>query len=228
MLHRIRYWIRAIVRRSALDRELQEEMQLHLDRRTEALIKEGLSPDDARLTARREFGNPTAHQRRREGRNQHRLARFDPRRRPFRAPLLRAQTALRRDDRPRSRTRHRRKLVPAVGAALAHRATARRNLRRPVPLVRLRGMYRAKDAPRWQRPHALVLRGSRDLGSPEYVRGCRRLDDEQSRRERARHNGGDATLWAQFVTQDFFKVIGARVTKDLDFPTPTTERNPPA
>src|SRR4029079_14354317 len=60
-LHRIRYWVRAVFRGSALDRELQDEMQLHLARRTEALIAEGVDPDYARLAARREFGNPTAH-----------------------------------------------------------------------------------------------------------------------------------------------------------------------
>ena len=61
MLHRTRYWIRSVFRRSELDRELQDEMQLHLDRRTESLMAEGLAPKDARLAELREFGNPTWH-----------------------------------------------------------------------------------------------------------------------------------------------------------------------
>jgi ABC-type antimicrobial peptide transport system permease subunit len=61
MLHRIRYWIRAIFRHEALDRDIREEMQLHIDRRTEMLIAGGVRPEEARLTARREFGNPTTH-----------------------------------------------------------------------------------------------------------------------------------------------------------------------
>ena len=61
MLHRIRYGLRAIFRYSALEREMTEEMQLHLERRTMALVARGMSEDEARLAARREFGNPSVH-----------------------------------------------------------------------------------------------------------------------------------------------------------------------
>ena len=52
MLSRIRYWLRAIVRGSALERDMREEMRLHLDRATDRLTARGLSPDEARLAAR--------------------------------------------------------------------------------------------------------------------------------------------------------------------------------
>ena len=57
MFSQLRYWCRAIFRRSALEREMRDEMQLHLDRRTDLLVARGMSRDDARLAARREFGN---------------------------------------------------------------------------------------------------------------------------------------------------------------------------
>jgi predicted permease len=62
MLRRIRYWIRAIVRRSAVEREMRDEMQLHLDRQAELLVARGMSVGDARVAARREFGNVGVHQ----------------------------------------------------------------------------------------------------------------------------------------------------------------------
>src|SRR5215216_18966 len=62
MLRRIRYRLRALVRRSAMEREMHDEMQLHLDRQTELLVARGMSRADARIAARREFGNIGIHQ----------------------------------------------------------------------------------------------------------------------------------------------------------------------
>ncbi|MEP6496259.1 MAG: ABC transporter permease, partial [bacterium] len=62
MFSRIRYRLRAILRRSAMEREMRAEMQLHLDRQTELLVARGMSRADARLAARREFGNVGIHQ----------------------------------------------------------------------------------------------------------------------------------------------------------------------
>src|SRR5215212_4326469 len=62
MLGRIRYRLRAIVRRSALEREMRDEMERHLDLQTELLVARGMSRVDARLAARREFGNVGVHQ----------------------------------------------------------------------------------------------------------------------------------------------------------------------
>src|ERR671915_601035 len=49
--------LRAIVARRALERDMQDEMREHLDRATERYVARGMSPADARLAARLEFGN---------------------------------------------------------------------------------------------------------------------------------------------------------------------------
>ena len=52
-------WIPNIFRRRALYNDLAEEMRLHLEERTEQLMREGLSRKDAEQSARRAFGNRT-------------------------------------------------------------------------------------------------------------------------------------------------------------------------
>lgn len=47
---------RALFRRAELDADMAEEMQAHLERRTEANIAAGMSPDEARYAAQRQFG----------------------------------------------------------------------------------------------------------------------------------------------------------------------------
>ena len=49
--------VRSLFRRSAVDRDLDKEMQFHLDERSAELIAEGVSADEARRIARREFGS---------------------------------------------------------------------------------------------------------------------------------------------------------------------------
>jgi predicted permease len=46
-------------RRDQLDHTLREEMQQHVELLTAELVARGTSPEEARLTARRRFGNPT-------------------------------------------------------------------------------------------------------------------------------------------------------------------------
>ena len=50
-------WLRQLFSRRRIHRELAEEIQAHLDEKTEELVTEGMSRDDAMLAARREFGN---------------------------------------------------------------------------------------------------------------------------------------------------------------------------
>ncbi len=52
-------WRRVVfyVRRRRFDHDLEEEMRAHLDMKTEEKIADGMEPDEARLAARREFGN---------------------------------------------------------------------------------------------------------------------------------------------------------------------------
>src|SRR6185503_3535900 len=51
--------LRAILTPRALNDDMQAEMREHLDRATERLVARGMSPEDARIAARREFGNVT-------------------------------------------------------------------------------------------------------------------------------------------------------------------------
>ena len=55
--YRYRAVMRSLARRRAIDREMREEMKLHLDRAAERYVARGLSPAAARDAARREFGN---------------------------------------------------------------------------------------------------------------------------------------------------------------------------
>ena len=49
--------LRALFGRRALERDMQDEMRSHLEEATERLVARGMSPAEARLAARREFGN---------------------------------------------------------------------------------------------------------------------------------------------------------------------------
>jgi hypothetical protein len=59
MLNRVRLWLRSVVMRRRLEREMQEEMAGHLERSTARLMARGLSAAEARREAIREFGNVT-------------------------------------------------------------------------------------------------------------------------------------------------------------------------
>lgn len=52
IIRRARY----LLHRDALDRELKEEMRFHIDKETERLVAEGMTPEDARRTALVAFG----------------------------------------------------------------------------------------------------------------------------------------------------------------------------
>src|SRR5580658_2751452 len=52
-------WKPALFRRRKLYDELSEEIRLHIEERTEQLIAEGMSPEQAHREARRAFGNRT-------------------------------------------------------------------------------------------------------------------------------------------------------------------------
>jgi putative ABC transport system permease protein len=52
-------WLRSILRRGALERGLDEELQFHLDQQTEKFVRAGMSPVEARRQARLRFGGVT-------------------------------------------------------------------------------------------------------------------------------------------------------------------------
>lgn len=50
-------WLRSLLLGGRMEREMQDEMRQHLERATERLMARGLSPEEARRAALREFGN---------------------------------------------------------------------------------------------------------------------------------------------------------------------------
>ncbi|MGH9939199.1 MAG: permease prefix domain 1-containing protein, partial [Blastocatellia bacterium] len=46
-------------RRNRFDRELEEEMRFHLEMKAEEKLAAGISPEEARYAAQRQFGNQT-------------------------------------------------------------------------------------------------------------------------------------------------------------------------
>jgi hypothetical protein len=94
-----------------------------------------------------------------------------------------------------------------------------------LPLVRLRGTYRAKDAPNWKN-RTLWYSEVREIADVpntfDAVAGWTMSRVVAS----ARGGTGDATLWAQFVTKDFFRVIGVRPTQGPGLPDTETAAQP--
>jgi putative ABC transport system permease protein len=56
MLSNLRTALRALLQRSEVERELDEELQSHLDQQTEQNIRLGMNPEEARCAARKAFG----------------------------------------------------------------------------------------------------------------------------------------------------------------------------
>ncbi len=57
MLARLRSWLRAVLRRSRVEREMDTELRWHLDEYVEHLIRSGLSREEAQRRARLELGD---------------------------------------------------------------------------------------------------------------------------------------------------------------------------
>ena len=60
MLRDLRYRLRALFRRDAMERELDDELRFHLERAAEAHVQAGHSPEEARRLARLELGGVEA------------------------------------------------------------------------------------------------------------------------------------------------------------------------
>lgn len=52
-------WLGDLLRRRRIEDDLAAEIRAHLDEKVEDLVAQGLSRENARLAARREFGNVT-------------------------------------------------------------------------------------------------------------------------------------------------------------------------
>jgi predicted permease len=59
---RVRLWLRSNIFRRRYEREMRDEMMSHLEKATALLVSRGLSEEDARRQARREFGDVAYHQ----------------------------------------------------------------------------------------------------------------------------------------------------------------------
>jgi predicted permease len=57
MFHRLQQFLRSLLRRHQTEREMQDEMALHLERARARFLARGMSADEARHEALREFGN---------------------------------------------------------------------------------------------------------------------------------------------------------------------------
>ena len=57
MIQRVRLWLRLLVTPGYLEREMDEEMSMHIDRATERYLGRGVSLDEARRAAVRDFGS---------------------------------------------------------------------------------------------------------------------------------------------------------------------------
>src|SRR5262249_38247161 len=69
MLSRLKTALRALLRRSQAERELDEELRYHIDQQTEQNIRLGMRPEDVRRATRKAFGGvEQAKKRRRDAR----------------------------------------------------------------------------------------------------------------------------------------------------------------
>jgi predicted permease len=221
MFDRIRYAFRALLRRSALEREMHDEMQYHLEQRTATLVAGGLSARDARLAARREFGNVASHQ---ENGRDARPARFvhtliaDIRfaLRYFRRKPLASCTIV---------------FVLALGIgghafqmSLMLAVTTRRAAGIPtdVPIARMRGMQRPNDSPQWSAAGISYV-AIRELAQ---LRGTFASVGAWTTQTVVANNGkgteGETTL-AHFVSEDYFSVLGLRPTNGPGLPRAASE-----
>ncbi len=56
MLNKLKTGLRALLHRSEMEGELDEELRGHIERQTEQNIQMGMSPDEARYAAHKTFG----------------------------------------------------------------------------------------------------------------------------------------------------------------------------
>ncbi|MGH9842139.1 MAG: ABC transporter permease, partial [Blastocatellia bacterium] len=56
MINKLKTWLRALLRKSEMERELDEELRYHIEQQTEQNIRLGMNPEEARYAARKAFG----------------------------------------------------------------------------------------------------------------------------------------------------------------------------
>jgi len=207
-LERARWWLGAAFRRRSRDREMREELTLHLEQATERLMARGLSAGEARALARRELGNLTLIEE--EGRDARGIqwlesvsadARFAMRhfaRRPLTAITIILVLAL------------------GIGVNAGIFSMIQAAMMRPAPgvprndaLVRIRGTSLIRQEGRLQ-PRGLTQSELRTLASRRETFGAVAgwvSDDLVLDRGESRD---PVTLVGQFVTPGYFSILGVR------------------
>jgi len=66
MLSKLRTRLRALLRKSEMERELDEELSYHVERQTEQNVRLGMNPEEARYAALRSFEGAEPRRPRRE------------------------------------------------------------------------------------------------------------------------------------------------------------------
>jgi predicted permease len=216
--YRYRAIVRSLTRRDAIDREMREEMELHLAQVAERYVARGMSPRDARDAARREFGNVALHQE--HGRDA-RTGRW------IETTIADVRFALRQIvRRPLASATIVGVLAIGIGVHAAlftfHRAMTQRP---PVGVsdrddrVRLRGKQHAAEGGRWY---------PRDFSYPEYMDLAARRDLFAATTAWATHtvnlDFGDpdreTSVEAQFITGKYFEIAGSRIALGTALPLP--------
>jgi len=208
MYRRVYYWLRSVVRRAAVEREMRDEMQYHLEQTVERLVASGMSRPAAMTAARREFGNTAVHEE--HARDARGTAWID---------------ALRADVRFAFRTFAREPLasttivlVLAIGIGghafqfsmlTAVMSRTAPGVPRHIPLVRVRAMQRSKSSPEWW-PLGLSYPEIRDLaalrGTFSRVAAWTSADVVLS----AKNKTDGMTTNASFVSDEYFSILGMR------------------
>jgi predicted permease len=218
MISRLRYRLRALLRRGTLEHEMQDEMRLHLERRAAALVGRGMTPDDARLAARREFGNVGVLQE--EARDARGTQWLD-------SLLGDIRFALRHFTRRRLATAT---IVAVLSLGIAVHAVELTLLRivtlRPppgisssVPLARVRGLYRPANRPDWSGRWMSYQEAQRfaaldGIFSSVAIEARSKVVLGPADRERV------ATVL--FVNDDYFRTLGLGVSRGPGLPRSTT------
>lgn len=221
MFDRIRFRLRALFQGARLEREMQEEMQTHLDRRVEVLVAAGLSPEAARLAARREFGNVGLHQE--HARDARRTRWIDSARADVRFAL---RSFARR---PAFATTIVLVLALGIGAHAFELTMLRHMNRRSAPglpsgieLVRLRGMWRPKDQPKWS-PRWFTYPELREIAElPNAFSSVAAWTTTDVVVDATGALDG-AIAHATFVTDGYFSVLGVRPMHGAGLPRAMTD-----
>ena len=207
MIDRLRYRLRALFRRGVLEHEMQDEMRAHLERRAEALVGRGMTPDEARLAARREFGNVGVLQE--AGRDARGTQWLD-------SLLGDIRFALRHFRRRRLATAT---IVAVLSLGIAVHAVELTLVRivtlRPppgisssIPLARVRGMYRPANQPGWS-GRWMSYQEAQRFAALDGVFSSVALEA----RSRAVLGSGDdeRVVTVLFVNDDYFRTLGVDI-----------------